>query len=215
MQVKIEKVEALLSALKSGDEMSSEMLMNDLTQLTQSNVMHQVEEITQNLQSTLQDFDKDAELLMQTKHDLPNVSENLEYVIQTTEDASNQTLDSAENGLALIQSIQTKLTHNESILEDLEKIGTELNHIMSAQSFQDLTGQVLNRVMMLVSSLEKSLVMLIEQSGLNYAAIPERSDEFKKAAEMKGIGPNVTEKGKKEAVASQDDVDDLLGDLGL
>lgn len=215
MQVKIEKVEALLAALKKGDEVISERLMNELTQLSQSNVLHQVTEITQNLQSTLQDFGKDAELLMQTKHDLPNVSENLEYVIKTTEDASNQTLDAAENGLALIQRIQTKLTQNENISEDLQKIGTELNQIMSAQSFQDLTGQVLKRIMMLIGSLEKSLVMLIEQSGLNFDDIPERSDESKKEKEMKGMGPNVTAQDKTDAVSSQDDVDDLLGDLGI
>jgi len=215
MKVKIEKVEALLECLKAGDEAGADELLNDLTQLTQANVIHQVEEITQNLQTTLNSFGEDAELLMQTKHDLPDVSERLEYVIKTTEEASNETLDAAENAIALIQTIQEKLTANENIQEDLSKVSSELNQIMSAQSFQDLTGQVLKRIMTLVSSLENSLVGLIEQSGLSYEAIPERSETDKKAAEMKGIGPNVTAASKKEAATSQEDVDDLLGDLGL
>ena len=80
---------------------------------------------------------------------------------------------------------------------------------MTAQSFQDLTGQVLNRVIILVSSLEQSLQDLISSAGIDIEAMDiEITDEEKKQAEQKGLGPDI----KK---SNQNDIGDLLGELGI
>lgn len=215
--IPIEVVEELLQALKAQDQQTASLLLGELTQLNQSDVVHQVEEIALNLHNTLDSFGEDAELLMVTKHDLPDVSERLSYVMQTTEEASNKTLSSAENALAIIENLLEQFSENAEVRQLLSQLQSEMTDIMMSQSFQDLTGQVLKRVMILVSSLEQSLVDLIEKSGIDYAQIPGRqqsSDQIK-AAEMQGIGPNVTQKSKQDSASSQDEVDDLLGDLGI
>lgn len=217
MKIDVAIVEELLAAIKADDEMSAQILLSELTKTSESEVIHQVEEIASNLQNTLQGFGEDAELLLQTKHDLPDVSERLEYVIQTTEEASSQTLQAAENMLAVVETMQTKLAAGEKVDAELAELQQESTNIMMSQSFQDLTGQVLNRVMMLVGSLEASLMMLIQQSGIDYQAIPERqiSDDEQKSREMQGVGPNVTKSSKDNIVDSQEGVDDLLADLGI
>jgi len=216
-KIAIEMVEDLLLALKSDDHISSKKLLAEITHLNESIVVQQVEEIAQNLHATMAGFGEDAEILLQAKHDIPDVSERLEYVIKTTEDASNKTLLAAENAMVFLGNMQTKLGNDTIVSQELDEIKSQLTEIMMSQSFQDLTGQVLKRVMFLVGSLEASLVDLIEKSGVNYANIPNRevSDADKKAAEMRGIGPNVTKKSQENTATPQADVDDLLGDLGI
>lgn len=215
-------VTALLNAIEAGDQEKSTALLDELTQIRESELYQNVSTLTKNLHQTLDDLN-DNSLLLQTKHDIPDAAERLEYVMATTEEASNKTLESAEKGVAILSTIERELGEQASdsgqqpIVSKLNELNSELNNIMLAQSFQDLTGQVLNRVILIISSLEQSLIHLIEQSGHDYDNIPAREASFDdiRQAEMKGIGPNVTEKSKQESVQSQDDVDDLLGELGI
>ncbi|MGM0541976.1 MAG: protein phosphatase CheZ, partial [Pseudomonadota bacterium] len=156
-------------------------------------------------------------------HDIPDAAERLEYVINMTAEASNKTLESAENASSLMNSLQgtalKSMTDSDAeILQNLiHQINSELTEIMLAQSFQDLTGQVLNRVILIITSLEQSLIHLIDQSAHDYAAIPDRelSDDVQRSEEMRGVGPNVTAKSKSGSTQSQVEVDDLLSDLGF
>ena len=181
-----------------------------------------VSELTQNLHQTLNGLN-DSSLLLQTKHDIPDAAERLEYVINTTAEASNKTLESAENTLNLMNSLQEaafKLivdSDTEVLKNIISQINSELTEIMLAQSFQDMASAVLNRRIINITSLEQSLIHLIDQSVHDYAAIPDRdeSDEDKHSEEMKGVGPNVTEKSKQGSAQSQAEVDDLLSDLGF
>ncbi len=215
-------VKALLEALESGEQPQAGVLLDEITQVRESELYQQVSKLTQNLHQTLDGL-SDSSLLLQTKHDIPDAAERLEYVINTTAEASNKTLESAENALSLMSSLQEMAFKSiagsdQDILQNtISQINSELTEIMLAQSFQDLTGQVLNRVIMIISSLEQSLIHLIDQSVHDYAAIPDRdeSSEEKSSDEMKGIGPNVTAKSKNGSTQSQAEVDDLLGDLGF
>lgn len=215
-------VKALLEALESGELSQAGVLLDELTQVRESELYQQVSELTQNLHKTLDGLN-DSSLLLQTKHDIPDAAERLEYVINTTAEASNKTLESAENALNLVNSLQEAAfksivsSDTEKLQNIISQINSELTEIMLAQSFQDLTGQVLNRVILIISSLEQSLIHLIDQSVHDYAAIPDRdeSDEGKHADEMKGVGPNVTAKSKQGSTQSQAEVDDLLSDLGF
>lgn len=182
----------------------------------------QLNQLTQDLHQTLDELD-DQSLLMQTKHDMPDVAERLAYVLNTTEEASNNTLDKAEHALQNIEKVEQNLDSlgilevDEELTQAIDSAKQGLTDIMLAQSFQDLTGQVLNRVILIISSVEQSLINLIENSKFNYHEIPERdtSEQEQFAEEMSGVGPNVTKKSKQDSVASQDDVDSLLDDLGI
>lgn len=215
-------VKALLDALESQELSKATVLLDELTQIRESELYQRVSELTQNLHQTLDGLN-DNSLLLQTKHDIPDAAERLEYVINMTAEASNKTLESAENALTLMNALQgadfMSIAGNdtEQLQNIIHQINSELTEIMLAQSFQDLTGQVLNRVILIISSLEQSLIHLIDQSVHDYAAIPDRdlSDDAKYSEEMKGVGPNVTAKSKSGSTQSQAEVDELLSDLGF
>ncbi len=222
-QIDVHLVQKLLDALNAGEQETATRLLDELTKLRESELYQKVSGLTQNLHETLDQL-VDNRLLLQTKHDLPDMTERLESVIGMTEEASSKTLQSSERGLNLIESIENMLSDLkvdevkiEAVKGLLANLSTELTNIMLAQSFQDLTGQVLNRVMLTTSLLEQSLIQLIAESGHDYDAIPDKelSEDAQKQEEMKGIGPNVTQKSKQDSVDSQSDVDDLLGELGI
>ncbi|MEA1990101.1 MAG: protein phosphatase CheZ [Pseudomonadota bacterium] len=221
-KITLDIAQDLVQAIESSDSDKTAEIIDQITQIRESELYQQVSALTANLHTTLDELD-DTTLLMQTKHDIPDATERLEYVIQTTEEASNKTLDQAEQALQGIDKAKDLMSSGlaESVQQSLDielnKISEKITDIMLAQSYQDLTGQVLNRVIFVISSLEQSLIQLIENSGHDYQAIPDRveSDENKKASDMKGAGPNVTQNAKQDIVESQDDIDDLLSDLGI
>lgn len=214
--IKLEQVKELLVTLEQQNYDAASRVLDGIVAHRDHDLLHQVEEIAHNLHETLDGFGDDAKLLQHTKQDLPDTTERLQYVIETTEEASNKTLSSAENGLALLETLADSIdgASQRKLIEDAKH---ELNEIIMAQSFQDLTGQVLNRVIMLVGSVEQSLVDLIEKSGiqLDDIVISQPSAQDQKSQEMKGLGPNVTQSSQKNVVQSQQDVDDLLDDLGI
>lgn len=217
-RIDIDMAKALVEALQNGDQQEATTILDELTQVRESELYQQVSALTNNLHQTLDELD-DQTLLMQTKHDIPDATERLEYVIQTTESASGETLDKAEQALQTLELLKSQLSDEqlELIAEPAEKMNQILTEIMLAQSYQDLTGQVLNRVIFVISSLEQSLIQLIENSNYDFHAIPDRekSDDELEAENMKGVGPNVTKSSKQDVVESQADVDSLLDDLGI
>ncbi|WP_024850790.1 protein phosphatase CheZ [Hydrogenovibrio kuenenii] len=214
--ISVEQVESLLKSIKDKNYQEAASIIDELVKVKNESLVKEVQELSTSLHKSLESFGNDAVILKHTKHDLPDASERLKYVIDATEEASNKTLAAAESVLEKIEAIESKTT-DKSILDTLSAVQSQMTDIMVAQSFQDLTGQVLNRIVDLVTSLEKSLNELIVKAGVDLDLITnlEVSGDKKHSDEMKGIGPNVTKASKKDAVSSQDDVDDLLGDLGI
>ncbi len=216
-----DKVQALLLAIENDQGDEAAQLIDELTKIRETELHEQLKQLTRNLHQTLDDLGEDTPILLHAKHDLPDIAERLQYVVDETNNASNNTLNSAENALGLLEQLET-LSSDEDLSQEqvkpvLEKINHELTNIMLAQSFQDLTGQVLNRVILIMTALEDSLKDLIARSKHEYESIPERVENEldQKAQEEKGMGPNVTQKSKLDTVESQADVDDLLDDLGI
>ncbi|VAW46633.1 Chemotaxis response - phosphatase CheZ [hydrothermal vent metagenome] len=221
-QIDIQIVQNLLTALTQNNQAQAVALLDELTQLRESELYQNLTSLTNNLHDTLDQL-VDNRLLMQTKHDIPDVAERLEYVLSSIEEACSKTLSSTEKAMDLSDTISQLIQNNPSepqlsqVQNLLSDLNAELTNILLAQSFQDLTGQVLNRVALTISSLEQSLIQLISASRHDYDAIPDKEEEdtMQKSAEMKGIGPNVTQKSKQDSADSQADVDDLLGELGI
>lgn len=208
----LELANQLVVALQTNDQKTAQSLTLQLAQQTEQSLYQEVSNLADNLHSTLDELEH-MPLLMQTKHDIPDATERLQYVLDTIEEASNKTLTSAENSLAIVEKIEGQEANNDSIQALLKELTSELNNIMLEQSFQDLTGQVLNRVILIISSLEQSLIGLIEKAGHDFNTIPDRQQD--NADLEKGVGPNVTSNAKKDSVSGQDDVDELLADLGI
>lgn len=88
-----------------------------------------------------------------------------------------------------------------------------------AQDYQDITGQILQRVVRLVNEMEEQLVRLVRgnSSHLSPEAKPLTQEKSRtESGEVVAAGPYVPGVVPgEEVVHSQDDVDDLLSSLGF
>jgi chemotaxis protein CheZ len=89
----------------------------------------------------------------------------------------------------------------------LKLTNEQLMEIIMAQDFQDLTGQVIKKVVEMVQGLETQLLSLLLE------AMPEQ----RKADAPEGLlnGPVVNGEGRIDVVNNQSQVDDLLESLGF
>ena len=101
-------------------------------------------------------------------------------------------------------------------------VASNLNDILLAQDYQDLTGQVIKRVTQLVTEVESNLLKLVLMAGQvdrfagiehDREAILSEKDPQKHLA--KGEGPQIHADKREDVVSGQDDVDDLLSSLGF
>ena len=84
----------------------------------------------------------------------------------------------------------------------------QLMEIMMAQDFQDLTGQVIKKVIEIVGRIETELLQILIE------AIPEEARP-KKAVEVSLMNGPVIDTRKEGVITSQEEVDDLLKSLGF
>jgi chemotaxis protein CheZ len=85
-----------------------------------------------------------------------------------------------------------------------------------AQDYQDLTGQILRRVIELVREVEDSLIGLLTAFGHTNLPQHDRPVIAKKPkAGHEAEGPIIDAELRDDVVSGQDDVDDLLSSLGF
>ncbi|MCH9044843.1 MAG: protein phosphatase CheZ [SAR324 cluster bacterium] len=168
------------------------------------------------------------------EHDMVSATERLEHIVHMTEDAANTTLNLAEgmikrsteqesaNG-AILERLektlgagklrpQTKKPLLEAVdalrrqAEQEKEFQEKLTEILMAQGYQDLTGQVVQRVVTLLQQLEGELLELVKAFGTT------RAEKKQDTRQAELAGP-LSE--KSEATVSQDQVDNLLESLGF
>ncbi|MDQ3267870.1 MAG: protein phosphatase CheZ, partial [Pseudomonadota bacterium] len=82
-----------------------------------------------------------------------------------------------------------------------------LTEIMMAQDFQDLTGQVIKKIVEVTQNLEKQLVELLVESSPSVANPDPHAGLLN--------GPVINASGRTDVVTNQDQVDDLLESMGF
>jgi chemotaxis protein CheZ len=85
-----------------------------------------------------------------------------------------------------------------------------LNEVMLAQSYQDLTGQIIRGVIRLVGEVETVLAHLMRMTG----ATGRKQRESAEATNSQGFGPAIPGVSQN-TVSGQQDVDDLIANLGI
>jgi len=235
---RIEQVQALLSALERGDDNSADRILDEISRVRETLMFQEIGKLTRQLHDTLANFTLDEKIADLTEKEIPDAKERLNYVITMTEQAANTTLNAVESILPFAEKLHQRsselrvqwqrfrqrempyeefksLTHDLAEYFDvsagqLETIQQSLTEVLMAQGFQDLTGQIIRRVITLVQDLEHSLVELIRISGRRFKLAGENAQE----AKVEALGPAVPGVDK-EAIQNQDDVDSLLSSLGF
>lgn len=166
-------------------------------------------------------------------HDMTDATQRLTHIVEMTDTAANKTMDLAEEMLGknnqqlpkyvssnekiesilkdktgLAPEIRDALESAQSVIKE-SKINCEtqqetLTNIMIAQDYQDLTGQVIQRIIELFSNLEKDLVGLIETFGKVHVVGQNMGENLQ--------GPQHQTSEKKQ---SQEDTDALLASMGF
>lgn len=170
--------------------------------------------------------------------EFPNARERLSHVGKMTENAANTVLnlvdaakpecdDLAKRGDELGKSL-TRMAASEDLTVEraralmgvcgkfaertsafAEKQGSILSDIMMAQDFQDLSGQVIKKVIDIINRTELELVQLLIDSA------PSRLGKDLPAEEFTGETHQLQGPQVAEAALAQGDVDDLLASLGF
>lgn len=195
----------------------------------------QIGHLTRKLHDTLHDLGLDKSLEKAVDSSIPDARDRLAYIATLTEKAAERVLnatdvakplqDQMDAGAANLSGQWDRLLKNELSIDDFKQLvndtrgflGTISQHtkatndqlleIMMAQDFQDLTGQVIKKIIEMSKEMENQLLSLLLQS----------SSPEKKAEMGSGLlnGPVVNAEGRTDIVTSQEQVDDLLESLGF
>ncbi|HCD14238.1 protein phosphatase CheZ [Shewanella sp.] len=237
--VTLEQAQELVALLSQGEQDKADELLRELAAPLQRDLFEEVGKLTRQLHNALVDFQVDSRLIELANTDIPDAKERLTYVIDMTEQAANKTMDAVEECLPLSDALSTnlqnvkpawdKLMRRDLALHEFKglchdvqhfmqqseadacRLRELLNQILMAQDFQDLTGQMIRRVIELMREVENSLVSLLTVFG-------EQPLDDLCGAEDKSIeaeGPILNAEQREDVVNGQDEVDDLLSSLGF
>lgn len=232
----------LVAHLESGNDAEVERLLDHLGRRREEHLFQELGKMTRELHEALNNFQLDSRIADITESDIPDAKERLNYVIAMTEQAAHRTLGLVEEALpisgelkdnanrlharwARFRSKDMGVEEFRELSRDLDgflnqtvghagELNGKLNEVMMAQDYQDLTGQIIRRVISLVQEVEDKLVSLIRISGQERLQKPvdEAADKDRM---MRGLGPQVPGAAAVDVVSGQDDVDDLLSSLGF
>lgn len=165
---------------------------------------------------------------------IPDARDRLRYVANMTEQAANRVLNATEAAQPLqdrlaasarelddrwqqwfeqpleLPQARELVDATRGFLRDVPQTARStqglLMEIVMAQDFQDLTGQVIMKMMNVISAIEHELVQVLIDN------VP-----LEKRVETAGLlnGPQVNPVANAEVVTGQDQVDDLLASLGF
>ncbi len=239
--------EDLLQKIDGGDLGKVVGVVNNINEVRDRTLYDEIGKLTRGLHNAIKDIKSGDELSEDSGID--QASDKLAYVIEMTDKAANRTMDLAEEGMPLNQEnlegaiklqeqwqkfLRKELKPNEfrELTKQIDaylsqtqinskKISSQLSDILMAQDFQDLTGQVIQRVTKLVAEVETRLVDLIAMAGevdritgISHGEPDKNETPQEKDKKIIAEGPQI-DTSLDGVVGGQDDVDDLLSSLGF
>lgn len=233
----LNRARLLVQHLESSNDEAAAVVLDELTLLRESELFNEVGKLTRQVHDALVNFEFDETVQNLASCDISDAKERLNYVITMTSQSANRTLNAVEEAFppcdrmldeaARLKDEWQRFMRREMNVDDFRLISRDLgaflnetehsvtrlkdnlNEVLMAQEFQDLTGQIINRVIRLVEDVESGLVRLIRITGGVKSKSASDSDEEYLA------GPQVPTIKSESAVSSQDEVDDLLSSLGF
>lgn len=230
------RAQALVDALQSGSSDEVARLVDELTSLREMQIYQRIGRLTRELHDSFASFCEDTRVSAIAHEEMPNARERLQHVITLTQDSAEKTLTAVEECIPLAHGIGeraqtlserwTEFRERRLSLDEFRALSTELDtflnstrndadnlhaglsDVLMAQEFQDLTGQMIQRVISLVGEVEEKLISIIDLS-----AQPGR--EATRSGSGALDGPVVPGIKAADVVSGQDEVDELLSSLGF
>jgi chemotaxis protein CheZ len=226
--------QSFVLSFSSGDMIAArEILLNLSEQQQQAGLYKQVGVLARQLHDSLKSFGDsiDPDLVNMVEDKIPDSGSRLEHILRLTERAANTTLDHVEAMQKRNQMEQTTLARLKELLASMRAVGdkaqgliveakesldelkdsviktsADLITVSTAQDYQDITGQIILKIIALLKDLESNLVNVIRTFGV-------RPEGHKESVPEELYGP--VHDGVATAMHSQDDVDSLLAEFGF
>jgi len=211
-------------------------------------ILARIGHVTRTLRDSMRELglDKHVERAAEA---VPDARDRLRYVANMTEQAAERVLSAIEQAKPMQEQLERDaralgarwaswydaplgrddaralMDETRRFLDGVPQVTSATSHqlleIMLAQDFQDLTGQVIKKIMDVVYLIEQQLLgVLVENIA------PEQREQFAaSAAHLKEAeagspeslmnGPQIAPEGKADVMQDQGQVDDLLASLGF
>lgn len=241
----------LVAKIEQGAIADAVNLLQIISDARNRDLYQQVGQLTRALHTAIKDFHMETHVAGQKHEfsEMEDATDRLNYVVSLTQNAANRTLDKVEECRPLVDHLGQEaagLRHEwgrlarremkpqefrdlyrrlDTFLNTNQQYASVLNSNFSditlAQDYQDLTGQVVKKVITLVHEVESSLVNLVKMASQvdKITGIQPRDADNKPEVVNPAVipeGPVINaEKYGVDAVSGQDEVDDLLSSLGF
>ncbi|MCS2610268.1 protein phosphatase CheZ [Halomonas dongshanensis] len=212
-------------------------------------LIHRIGKLTRMLRENMRELGLDKEI-EKAAEAIPDARDRLHYVATMTEQAADRALNAIDRAQPLqdelcqraealderwnawfeapqeLDEAKALVKETRGYLSEVPTITSatnkELLEIMMAQDFQDLTGQVIKKMMDVIREIEHQLVQVLidnvpeaqaRESMQRKAEDQWKSDHARRNDELLN-GPQVKQNAP-DIVTGQDQVDDLLDELGF
>ena len=246
--ISLDDAKILVTLIESGDNEGARDLLDASGAQSSVELFAEVGKLTRQLHDSLNNFQLDPRIANMASEDIPDAQTRLTYVIEATEEAANKTMDLVDSCMPIASELHDGITKilpewNKMIARELQlgefnilvkqmdgflKNGSDnsakltglLTEVLMAQGYQDLTGQVIRRVIELVKEVEDNLVYMLTMFGgiepKNGAEVIEKPNKSENEADkIKAEGPIMDADSREDVASDQVDVDDLLSSLGF
>lgn len=245
-EVFLKRAKDLVISAEAGNDEEIRLILDELAAMKETSLFQELGKLTRELHETVKTFHTDSRINELAESDIPDARERLHYVITMTQQAADTTMTQIEQAIPLCENITDETSRLLSSWErftqrqmevdefrdlsktlkdflqtankDSKNLMSHLNEVLLAQSYQDITGQIIYKVIKLVEDVEGNLVNLIKLSsdhmGLETTSELETEQKKKDKSSLDGpVVPGLTDEA--ETLSGQDEVDDLLSSLGF
>ena len=233
----------LVRLLEQDNIAEANKIITDIHNVSTDVLFDKVGTLTRQLHDSLEEFQLDTRLESLANEEFPDARQRLNYVIEMTDKAANRTMDAVEACLPLVDSFTDRIQQvspgwknlmtrdlqlgqfkelcrfiddflQVSVI-DADILRQYLTEILMAQDFQDLTGQMIRRVINLVQEVEVKLVEMLTMFSSTAALKNSDCDSVESLTGIEAEGPIINASERIDVVDGQDGVDDLLSSLGF
>ena len=234
----IQRVKTLVSEMEAGNEEKASKTLDELVRIRESSLYTELGKLTRDLHDSLNGFQLDTRVSAIAEKEIPDAKERLNHVIDMTAKAADTTLEIIETSIPVCENLEKEAINLNTELKNFRnkemnaeefrgflkslniflddsvskngELKGKLTEVLMAQGFQDLTGQIIKRVIVLVNEVEDKLVEIIKIAGASMI-----TEEVVPEDKIKAEGPYMPNIDKGDFVSGQDEVDDLLSSLGF
>jgi chemotaxis protein CheZ len=202
-------LQSALQAIDAQDEGALDEALAGVMNVVQGPLALGVARLALDVRRTLQELDLDSRIVGLAEGEIKDACTHLDHVVRMTENAAHRTLDLVDDSRRVIDLLAARPDIGDAS-EQLAGLRSNMMSLAMAQEYQDLSGQLIRRVIGLVRNVENTLgdlVQLARPALKDHARAPITASEKTSVTDLKGPAAAVS--------ASQQDADALLADLGF